>query len=691
LVLRNKEENHLGPVHSPGFPWLILIVLTTTNFLLSYATLSTPLKILLFVLGLLLPLGYWAVNMKPIGNERTPFHQQEFLPAIPTWIWAAFAAVMLLLRFWKIDSLFLWPTGDEGLSGAAAIELSRKWNWDFFYSAGQSPPVLNWICGLLFKYSNQVFLNLWLPPAVLSGLAVFLGYLAARQFFSKSFSFLCAGLLAFSYWPLYLGRLCLQGVLMPSWELFTFFCLGRFIGAPDSRKRFWALGLGLCAGLHSFIFATWPVIVAAIAIVALKACKRPLFLWVWFLAGTLLGLAPFLVAALEKGYGQHLLEVSMGSRFFHGSDFFTVVGGYLSVLLWGTFGKGGFYIPTEGGFLNPLLGTFFCLGLLEIYRHRSSALGKWTMAAAVLFLLPGWMSLNVEGFRIVQLMPLVLMGATWGLAAFLRLLAPSRRIWVTAFFLGFTVLFDFARLAMPYQDIAAHPQRFLQTGKSLARYQAYGILEKWEQAEGPGIVLGEWNVSSDRTLEVATYFFNAALGLGLDPTRVQWLALLTDRHYRPFLEKRFLQAQFIHLDGDFSRDGNPMLMVVQDSPENHQTLQRWSRADRAFRDLNWAIDHVHDSYCLAKVDQDVHEDYPLIQGDPFLESAYWEKAAYFYYYYSGHYPEHLRALQLAVQRGYPAAHLYSELAELYTLGGQTVLAQEAAQKARQSETEFPWR
>lgn len=612
--MRNKEESRLGPGDSQGFPWLILIVLTATNFLLSYVILSTSLKILFFILGLLLPLGYWAVKTKTTEPERTPFYRQEFLPTIPPWVWMTLAGAALFLRFWKIDSLFLWPTGDEGLSGAAAIELSQKWNWDFFYSAGQSPPVLNWICRLFFKFSSRVFLNLWLPPAVFSGLAVFLGYLAARQFFSKSFSFLCVGLLAFSYWPLYLGRFCLQGVLMPPWELFTFFCLGKFLNAPDSRKKAWALGLGLCAGLHSFIFVTWPVIVAAVAIVVLKASQRSRFLWAWFLAGTFLGLAPFLAAALQKGYGQHLLEVSMGSRFFHGSDFFTVLGGYLSVLLWGTFGKGGFYIPTQGGFLNPLLGAFFCLGLLEIYRCRSLALEKWTIAASVMFLLPGWMSLNVEGFRIVQLMPLVLMAAAWGLAAFLRILAPSWRIWVTAFFLGFTALFDFARLAMPYQDTTAHPQRFLQTGKSLARYQAYGVLEKLEQTEGPGIVLGEWNVSSDRTLEAATYFFNAALGPGLDPTQARWLALLTDRHYRPFLEKRFPRASFTSLDGDFSRDGNSMLMVVQDASETRQMFQRWSQADRAFRDLNWAIDHVHDSDCLARVDQDIHVDYPLVRG-----------------------------------------------------------------------------
>lgn len=688
--MRKNQETHPGSGASPGFPWLILTILTSTNFLLSFSLLSASLKVILFILGLLLPLGAWAVKTRPTENERVPFHQQEFLPVIPPWVWVALAGAALFLRFWKIDSLFLWPTGDEGLSGAAAIDLSQKWNWDFFYSSGQSPPVLNWICGILFKYSSQVFLNLWLPPAVFSSLAVLFGYLAARQFFSRSFSFLCAGLLAFSYWPLYLGRFCLQGVLMPSWELFTFFCLGKFLTAPNFRKKAWALGLGLCAGLHSFIFATWPVVVAAVAIVVFKVSKRSQTLWAWFSAGALLGLIPFLMAAFQKGYGQHLLEVSMGSRFFHGSDFFPVVGNYLSVLLWGTFGQGGFYIPTQGGFLNPLLGAFFCLGLVEIYRSRSSALGKWTVAAGVLFLLPGWISLNVEGFRIVQLMPLALMAAAWGLAAFLGLLAPSRRIWAAAFFLGFTALFDFARLAMPYQDIEVHPQRFLQTGKSLARYRAYGVLEKLEQAEGPGFVLGEWDILADRTLEATTYFFNAALNTRLDPTRSRWLCLFTDRHYRPFLQKRFPRAQFTDLNTDFPRDRNRMLMVIQDSPENRDTLQKWARADRAFRDMNWAIDHVHDRDCLAWADQDIHMDYPLIQGDPFLESAYWEKAAYFYYYYSGHYSEHLRALQLAVQRGYPAAHLYSELAELYTLGGRTALAQEAAQKARQSAAEYPW-
>jgi tetratricopeptide (TPR) repeat protein len=57
----------------------------------------------------------------------------------------------------------------------------------------------------------------------------------------------------------------------------------------------------------------------------------------------------------------------------------------------------------------------------------------------------------------------------------------------------------------------------------------------------------------------------------------------------------------------------------------------------------------------------------LVQGDRFLESCYWEKAADFYYNhdFKNHYPQVVGSLQQAIDRGFPAAHLYYDLGSLY--------------------------
>jgi len=74
-----------------------------------------------------------------------------------------------------------------------------------------------------------------------------------------------------------------------------------------------------------------------------------------------------------------------------------------------------------------------------------------------------------------------------------------------------------------------------------------------------------------------------------------------------------------------------------------------------------------------------------------LESCFWEKTAQFYYYVQNHFPEHLRAAELAATRGYPAPHLYAKWAELLLLSGNKPEAEKARLKAKELEALYPWR
>ena len=654
--------------------------------MLSYGPFTGSIQVLLFILGLLLPLGLWAVKTKTTENGKTPFHQREFLPAISAWAWMALAAAALFLRFWKIDSLFLWPTGDEGLIGAAALKLSQKWDWRFFYTVGQNPPAFVWLCAGFFKWIPSSFFDLWGPASLVSALTVIFGVMTVRSFSSKSFALVFGFLLAFSYWPLYLGRRCLPAVTVPLGELLLVFCLARFLQSDDSNRIRRAFTLGISAGLQSFTYVAWPVVTLAggaaflTGILGLRQFKGRVI--AGFTSGAALALSPFVLAVLREGYGQHVSNLSLWSGWFHDRNLVSNVLVYLRALFWNLSDQPSGVLSGEGGLFNPLTDSFLFLGSIELLRFRRQRFFRLAGFVLIFFMLPGFFSLNLQTFRVIQALPLLLGVAALGIGSWLRLLQGTRHWILLAVLLALSTGGDFERLGQPYRDVAQDTGPFLSTGKSLARYRAFGILEKLEQTEGPGFVLGEWDIPADRTMEVATYFFNAALDHKLDPGRIRWAALITDQHYRPFLEKRFPQAQWQLLDSDLPKDSHRMLGVIPVNPEDEAVLRRWAEADRAFRDLNWGIDHIYDRDCLDRINRDILADYPLIQGDPFLESAYWEKAAYFYYYDSGHYPEHLRALQLAVGRGYPAAHLYAELAELYTLGGQSALAQKASRNAR---------
>jgi hypothetical protein len=250
--------------------------------------------------------------------------------------------------------------------------------------------------------------------------------------------------------------------------------------------------------------------------------------------------------------------------------------------------------------------------------------------------------------------------------------------------------YDMDRLSQPYQQVDLHPELFQATGKSLARYRAYQVLQSQKEKEGPGWILGEWDVPADRTLDVMTYYFNVERGAHTTASPT-WLAVVTDAHYLPFLKSRFPDGDWRVLDADVHPDSPRLLGVLKIDDLNRAQLSHWAQADPGFTLINWDLDHLHDRGLMGRFDQDVQRCGDWVKDDPFLASVFWEKAAATYYYFGQHYPQHLAALENAVKYGYPASHLYVELASLYSIGGDKKAAEEAALKAKESETKYPWR
>ncbi len=105
----------------------------------------------------------------------------------------------------RLTQFYLWPTGDEALHGFLAVSLLKSWNWQFFYTVGEHPPLLIWMLALLFDVFKSSFAALWFLPAIFSIVTIPVGYLCAREFLSKSASALFCFFLAFSFWPVYFG------------------------------------------------------------------------------------------------------------------------------------------------------------------------------------------------------------------------------------------------------------------------------------------------------------------------------------------------------------------------------------------------------------------------------------------------------------------------------------------------------
>ena len=72
--------------------------------------------------------------------------------------------------------------------------------------------------------------------------------------------------------------------------------------------------------------------------------------------------------------------------------------------------------------------------------------------------------------------------------------------------------------------------------------------------------------------------------------------------------------------------------------------------------------------------------YPLVHGDRFLESVFWDKRAA-YEYVGLHYDQNLLSYRMALARGYPTASLYFKLGELLLVGGRKAEARQALRRA----------
>ena len=678
---------------SPPPVWPLFAGLAALLALLSYGPFPLWTKVALFALGIAAAL-LWGLSS---GFSSGPadfqsLYQRELFPRLPAAALALLAAGAVFIRFYDLTSLSPWPGLDESLLGMFAIRQSEAWSWKFFYTFGQVPPLPIWSTALLLKAGCGFLFSLWFPPALVSTLTVLLGYAAARRFFSKSFALLLGGLLGFSYWPFLIGRISHQGGWVPLWAFLCLYLLGRFLqAAPGFSQRKEAALLGLATGLGSMTFTPWPVFALAVMAAAgarlfFRKPKDPGCFFFCFLPVMAVSLAPFGWAAWHEGYGQHLRAMSALSGWFTLKHQVLTVLSYVTCLFWGTLEGDSAYTASRGGLLNPLWGAAFLAGLLSLLRNRSHAWVRWAALAFFLGLLPGWLSMNVESFRITPAFPFLFFTAATGLAELLWQAPPARRWRLFALLLACGAALDAGRILKdrPFRPAPNSPE-----ASTLVDYRAHEILEQTARDYGPGLVFTEFTEApSDESLFDNTYGFNAAENPRLrEPAR--WAGLVANPHYYPFLARWFPRAVWYILDGAPGEEPR-MVGTIPLNPKTAAALGRWTEAHHYFRDLSLAVNSISEDRTYQEAEREFTAKPPVVAEDPFLEACYWERRAeYFYNYdYKDHYDDQVRALQKALQSGCPAAHLYYKLGSLWARRGQFDRARKAFQAALREEPRY---
>jgi len=665
-------------------PWIIFFIFSAANYFLSHESLSYMTKGWVAVLGLILPgLILTLVYTNEKNDDLFFAENNDFFSG--KWFLLLLASLAVFLRFFHLTDFYLWPGGDEALHGFLAIPLSVQWNWQFFYTVGEHPPLLIWCLAPIFKYFDSPFFNTWFLPAFFSSIAVLAGYWASREIFSKSFSWFFSFLLAFSFWPLYFGRFCHQGLFIPFWEMAGFGLLALFLKTKKtSGKMIVAFGLGLWVGLGSLTFTAWAVVILlfciTVAAIWWYGQRNALIYPALYVLGLLMGLCPFVVAAIHTGYGNHLIDTSSASHYFSSVHEWITHFSYLTSLFWGPIESGASYGPVWGGILNPILSSCFFIGFIELVSRRKEKITLWILAAFFILLLPGLLSSDyVEFNRVIQVMPILLLITALGLQRLAGSLSRDMQ-WLLIPLLFCSFLFDANHLLKPAVEGPAWKLDFKKESDD-ENYRAYQIFEDEYSKNGPGLIFPDFMpLTHGHTIHVTTYHFNAALNPKLKTVQPKWAGLMVNVHYQPFLERRFPGSVWKTVSLVPQGQGGSVVGIIPVNANDIATFNCWKQVHQYFYEQNLLAENMYnDPKKYQSVLEHFSEGYPLMKGDPFLESCFGEWVTQFHW--PKDHQQNILLMKYAIQSGYPCAHLYFKLGEYLFLDGRLAEAKSAFEKA----------
>ncbi|HVZ79916.1 MAG TPA: hypothetical protein VHE12_03845 [bacterium] len=652
-------------LRSAWWPFLSLLAI---NLFLSRLS-GTDLAPILAALVLLAAVLFFQYRTGTAPRGKGSLSSREFLGNFPQAWWWVLLVLVVFLRFYHLDEPWPWPNRDEGLHGMLGLGLARHWSWQFFYTFGQHPPLLIWGLRFFLAWFHSPFLGLWLMPALAGFTAWVLGTLALRRVLSRSQALVGSALLGLGFWPFYAGRWCQQGSLILPWEMLCFLLLALVLKEKvPAKQKGWVAVLGFVTGLGSLTFTVWPVgaVMVALGLFAggKGAPERRRELPLYFLSALSLALVPFLWAAIHEGFGRHLWSMSAASGWFPAGHQAMTVLSYFAALFWGRWQEDACYTADSGGFLDPLWGAVFFVGVVRLWAGRKDPFFRWILAGGLLGLVPGLLSMNVEMFRVIGALPFLYLITALGAESLLeKVKGRTTRRAVLFGALALALAWNGYRFLQYRVDPELHADHWSGEKGALEYRRAWRMLGQIARDQGPGWIFTEFlETPDDQTPWVTSYAFNAADNPALDPARVRWAALFVDRDYGPYLTAALPEGRAFELGQGLSQSLGRCLFLVPVNERTRARLEEWRQAHVRFRALSDAIDSINGPEAYETVQglfRQMQEE-PL--PDPFVVCWFWEKKAQFLYDhgFQEHYEEQCDALRHAL-KGLPLFHLHYEL------------------------------
>jgi hypothetical protein len=660
-------------------PWFFFLLFTLVNALLSYFPLAPAVRAGAFILVLSAMMVLLLLDDGPISKEVKPLWGLESLPPISPWIWLCVIGLGLFLRFYKLESLSAWPNLDEGRVSLFALEQAAHWDGKLLFGYNQLPPLFYWLYALFFRVFSPSLFSLWLFPAVLSALILGLTLGTSRLFFSKSFSFLLTAFMALGFWPLYAGRFAAQGLLVLFWELLALWVLGLFLTASSPLRACGYAGiLGVLVGSGFYVHLHWPVVALMVTLAFGGIAYGPKrgfatprrFLLAYFIPCLLIPIPLGLAILRTPSFGDYSCSLlafpTAGQDPFNGFSSFI---SSLSALFWGVHLDYFAYKPFWGGFLNPVMGALFFLGLAYLWKNRRQGLPLWILGALALFLVPCFLTNNVETFRMIQILPPLLATAALGLQVLIKNSAEKRKILFLVFLFPATWGLDIFHLNVAYASFwTSHPDQWSKNYKTHAFYEAFQSLGPLREGKTPGALLFSTLVApDDQTLAAATYPFNALWNSAIGPGEIRWAAFFQWEDEDAYLSKRFPSSRAFDLDmwpenlfQGLQWIHGLRLRLVPVDVSNRTLFARWLEADRCLEEAAFLDLNRPGRESPSGILQTLSSRRRLFQGDPYLESLFWERMAG-YEVEGQEGPAAVESMRKAVRLGCPRASAFQRL------------------------------
>jgi hypothetical protein len=599
--------------------WFLIFLFSFS--LLVYGHLSLTIQIWILFMGVVLPffLGLAALS-QPIKKEK-PAWEEPFptsLSAPSSWIVIIFVFVMLVSRFLLLGQSAWWPAGDEALNAFYLPFWAEHWQGALFIASSQIPSTLSQLAFFIFKLTQAPLLSVQLVPALISCATVGLAYQIARLYFSKTNALIVFLLFAFSYWPLFISWTFLPGITTPLWELILFYLLYQ-IKKSSNKNAGWFFIYGLALGACPYTFFSWPVLFLWSAAAVFLTGKHSAKKWIWLGAGLFITLAPYLWAISRGPYGDYFWGIAGKGQVITGLTRAKVMAEYISSLFWGA--GSGTWFPQTGGYLNVILSACGLVGFIELFRFKRLALVWACLSALFLFMLPGLLSRDFEGHRILLALPILLWIVAVGIQSLLVKFPKSRQLAVLVLLLGLSLVLDLKRVNNPVvNELRSEPV-------SNERRFSYEALKPIADHNGPGLIFSECIPNTtDYSLSCFSYPFNAAFNPKLAPEKAQWVSIFTADYYQNDLSKRFPQLRWVSLP----EDKHHVLALMPLTEQNRKVFLDWVPFYRFEMNLNYQFADNPSGKSRDFLLKEMMDIYPSLSKDPFIQSCFFQKLFYLY-------------------------------------------------------------